>query len=172
MWYRTTDLKTTHETFHPRFADRRFFRHRIRWFSRMDERAGCFRQTAPRPHRRRRPRVEGRGLQRLHRHQDPPSRQARDGRGETDAILRATDVHPDAGRAHDRPLSLPLRPPDGGDSLGLRLRARHGGGPDAAGSQEGGLQDRDRREMAPRPRRQEVVAPPARLRLPIRGDDR
>ena len=42
----------------------------------------------------------------------------------------------------------------------------------AAGAEGGGLRDRDHRQVAPRPRRPQVLAAAARLRLPVRAADR
>ena len=49
------------------------------------------------------------------------------------------------------------------------LRAGHGRVAAAAGAEGGGLRDRDRRQVAPRPRRPQVLAAAARLRPPVRA---
>ena len=72
----------------------------------------------------------------------------------------------------DRPLSLPLRPANDRHPFRLRLRPGHHRMAHAAVPQGGRLQDRDHRQVASRPRRQEVLAEAARLRLPVRRDDR
>ena len=74
------------------------------------------------------------------------------GRGAARAVLRPAHVHAVARRADDRPLSVSLRPADGGHPLGQQVRPGHRRVAAAPGPEGGGLQDRHRRQVAPRAR--------------------
>ena len=113
--------------------------------------------------------MAGRRIPRLAGHQDAEPRPARRRRGAARTVLRDPDVHPHPGGPDDRPLPVPLR------AAVLRhpgvghLRAVDGRVAAAAGPEGGRLPDGDRRQVAPRPRRHEVLAAAARLRPPVRA---
>ena len=88
------------------------------------------------------------------------------------AVLRPADVHADARGADDRALSVPLRPADRGHPVRPHVRPRDRRVAAAAGAQGGRLRDGDHRQVASRPRRPQVLAAAARVRLPVRSADR
>ena len=125
-------------------------------------------------HRGRRSRMEGRRISRL-RHQDAEHRQAGAGWSAARTVLRSADVHADARGAADRSLPVPLRPANSGHSDPQQIWLADRRAAVAPGPQGGRLQDGHGRQVAPGPRRPQVLAPPARVRLPLRlhgGRDR
>jgi hypothetical protein len=125
-----------------------------------------------RSHRCRRSGLEGCRLQRLHRHQDAQHRRARRRGREADAVLRPADVHAHPGRADDRPLSFRYGLADRRHPRSRRLRPRHRRCLLPQCLKDARATPPPSSASGTSATRQEVLAEAARLRLPVRRDDR
>ena len=83
-------------------------------------------------------------------------------------VLRPSGLHARPGGPHDRPVSDAARLADARDLPQPQIRFADRREDVAPGPQGSRLQDRDGRQVAPRPRGQEVLAPEPRVRPLLR----
>ncbi len=124
-------------------------------------------QTQHRRHPGRRPRQRRPRLSRQ-RHQDAEHRRPGPGGRATGKLPRRAGLHPGPRRLDDRPLSDAPGSPDAGDLPQPPLRPAHRRTHPAAGAQGRGLRDLHGRQVAPRPRRPEILAAEPWLRSLLR----